>query len=237
MKKIALFIFVLQLPIFSYTQTAPSHLKYWGYAIVDCLFDDPHDSGNNTNYITEVDTFSNLAQMCIYSPTDNIINRVNLMNNHCVNPIVHIQSIFYEIVGTNASSGEEYGLISNHISRWNSFKTTNSSVLNKSHIGAFYISDEPFWNGLTYQDLKTVSDLIKLDYPDIPIMIIEASGALSNLQIPTTVDWIGFDNYGIFDPSSDPGFLADLALLKTKKSRINQKLFRVTSKSMGRLLN
>jgi len=147
------------------------------------------------------------------------------MNSHCVLPIVHVQNIFFEVVDTLAPSGENFDLISNFTSRWNTFKTTNISTLDSTKIGAFYIADEPFWNGMTFLDLDTVCSIIKADFPDIPIMLIEAYPSLPDLLVPTTVDWLGFDRYGIFNPGIDPTFLADLALLKSKRSNPNQEIF------------
>lgn len=208
-------------------QTAPSHLKYFGFAIIDCLYDDPLDDEPTTNYISEVESFSNIAQMCVYDYNSNITDRVTLMNNHCVLPIVHIQSIFYEFVDNSAPSGENHDLISDYESRWNTFKTANNLVLDSSKIAAFYIADEPFWNGLTYSDLEIVSNLIKADFPNIPTMLIEASGALSMLEVPVSVNWLGFDEYGIFDPSTNPSFLENLDLLKSKRTDPDQDIFLV----------
>ena len=224
-KLIAVMILAFFTSVKGVSQNAPAHLKYFGYAIVDCFFDDPTDNSTITNYISEVDSFSNLAQMCVYDYNSTIEARVNLMNSHCVLPIVHIQSIFYERVGSNALSGDDFDLDPNYMSQWNIFKINNLAVLDTSKIAAFYLVDEPFWNGLNFSDINTVSALIKSDFPNIPIMIIEASGGLNMLQIPTSIDWISFDNYGIFDPSTDPNYLADLALLKSKKSRTSQKIF------------
>jgi hypothetical protein len=227
MKKTLTILFALSVSAILNAQTAPSHLKYFGFAIIDCLYDDPIDGDTTTNYIAEVDSFSNIAQMCVYDYNDNIISRVNLMNSYCILPILHIQNMFYELVDNSAPSGENFDLISNFTSNWNTFKSTNSSVLNITKIAAFYIADEPFWNGMTFQDLDTVCKLIKTDYPDIPIMLIEAYGALSILQVPTKVDWLGFDEYGIFNPDIDQTFLADLALLKSKRSTPDQDVFLV----------
>ncbi len=227
MKKTFASLIFLILTITAHSQTAPPHLQYFGFAIIDCLYDDPLDDDPVTNYTSEVASFSNIAQMCIYDYTDDITERVSLMNDHCVLPIVHIQSIFYEIIDGSAPSGENHDLISDYENRWNAFKTVNSSVLNSTKIGAFYIVDEPFWNGLTFSDLDAVSALVKADYPDIPIMIIEASGALSALEVPESVNWLGFDEYGIFDPSTNASFLANLELLKLKRSDPNQDMFLV----------
>jgi len=219
-----LFLF---LSTFSHAQSAPSHLKYFGYVAIDCFYDDPLDAGNLTNYISEVDSFSNIAHMCVYDPTDDISARVNLMNNHCVKPIIHFQSIFYEYVDNNGLGGENYDLVANFTARWNTFKTINTAVFDTSKVAAFYIVDEPFWKGVTFAELDTVCSLIDASFPDIPLMIVEASGALSALQVPTTIDWLAFDEYGIFDPTSNSSFLSNLALLKSKKSDPSQEIFLV----------
>lgn len=225
MKKILTILFALSISPIINAQVAPPHLKYFGFAIIDCLYDDPLDADTITNYIAEVDSFSNIAHMCVYDYNDNIINRVNLMNNHCVLPIVHVQNIFYEYVDTNGLGGENFDLRYNFISNWDAFKTINAPILDSTKIGAFYIADEPFWKGMTFLDLDTVSSLIKADFPNIPIMIVEASGALPNLQVPTSIDWLAFDEYGIFDPGTNSSFLANLTLLKSKKSTPYQDIF------------
>lgn len=225
MKNILTTVFTLLFSQAIFAQTAPAHLKYFGFALIDCLWDDPQDASATTNYIAEVDSFSNIAHMCVYDYLDNIGTRVDLMNTHCVQPLIHIQSIFYERVDANGMSGDNYDLIANFTSRWNTFKTINASSLNNSKIGGFYVMDEPFWNGITFAELDTICTLIKADFPTIPIMIIEASPAISAMQIPTTVDWLSFDQYGIFNPDTDPGFLANLTLLKSKRSNASQEIF------------
>ena len=185
---ISLNLFILQV----FCQTAPSHLNYFGFVAIDCLYDDPLDMSTTTNYISEVDTFSNIAHMCVYDETDDIISRVNLMNSKCVQPLAHIQSIFYTYVDTNAPSGYNLDLRTNFVDKWNTFKSINSSVLNSGQIGAFYIVDEPYWNGLSINDLDTVFNLVKSDFPNIPILLVEGYTALSNLQIPSLKAVIGF---------------------------------------------
>lgn len=208
----------------AYSQTAPPHLQFFGFALVDVLWDDPHDAVATTNYITEVDSFSNLAQLGIYTPTDNIITRVQLMNELCVKPLLSIQSIFFEYVDTIAPSGVNYNLLANYEDRWNTFKTINNTILNAEKIGAFYIADEPTWTGITYDELNAVCVLLQADFPDIPIMFVEAYTVLDSLIIPVDADWVGFDKYGIYNPDSDVDYLSDLALLKSKRSNPAQKI-------------
>lgn len=208
----------------AFCQSAPPHLQFFGFALVDVLWDDPHDGVATTNYITEVDSFSNLAQLGIYSPTDNIIARVQLMNDVCVKPMLSIQSIFFEYADTVAPSGVNYNLLANYEDRWNTFKSINNTILNAEQIGALYIADEPTWNGIIYDELNAVCVLLQADFPEIPIMFVEAYTVLDSLIIPVDVDWVGFDKYGVYNPDTDADYLSDLALLKSKRSNPAQKI-------------
>ncbi|MBA3705407.1 MAG: T9SS type A sorting domain-containing protein [Bacteroidetes bacterium] len=224
MKKIILIICINLLILQAFCQTAPTHLKYFGFALVDMLWDDPHDASTITNYIAEVNSFSNIAQLGVYDYTDNIIARVNLMNSKCVKPIVSFQSIFYQTIDTIAPSGNHIALFTNYVARWNFFKTVNATILNSSKIGAFYVVDEPVWNGLSFYEFNAVCDMIKTDFPNIPLFFVEAKPALSSLKIPTTIDWIAFDDYGIFNPLTSISYNNDMDTLKSKRSNPNQKI-------------
>jgi|GEM_PF-792437 len=206
---------------------APAHLKYFGYVAIDCLYDDPLDVSTLTNYISEVDTFSNIAHMCVYDYTDNIIARTNDMNAHCVNPMLQVQSVFFEEVDTLAPSGTNYDLYSDFTSRWNTFMTINASVFVPSKISCFYIIDEPFWNGVSLAEMDTVCTLLKNAFPTIPILMVEAYTTVNVMQVPVAMDWVGFDRYGVFDPEFDVDFQNDLDTVKSRLSSPNQKIILV----------
>jgi Secretion system C-terminal sorting domain len=220
------FIFLLGffISLQAYSQTAPPHLKQFGFVAIDCFYDDPLDASNITNYIAEVDTFSNLAHLCVFDYTDNIVSRVNSMNTYCVNPLLDIQSVFFQYVDTIAPSGANYDLYPNFTTRWTSFMNTNAAVLLPSKIGCFYIADEPFWTGISLADMDTVCALLKASFPSIPILLVEAYPTVNIMQVPQAMDWVGFDQYGIFDPQFDPAFLANLDTLKARLSSPNQKI-------------
>ena len=136
----------------------------------------------------------------------------------CTKPFVAIASIFWYRIDANAPSGNRFELYADWRARWSAFKSKNQATLNTSRIGAFYLLDEPTWNGVSFADLDRVSQTLKTDYPSIPILLVEAYPALSALKVPVTVDWIGFDRYGIFDPAKNAAYLRDLAMLKSKRS-------------------
>lgn len=205
-------------------QTAPSHLKYFGFTAIDCFYDDPLDASSVTNYVTEVDSFSNIAHMCVYDYTDNIVARTTFMNSNCVNPILHIQEIFFEYVDTIAPSGANYDLRPNYASRWATFVANNSSVLLPANIGCFYIADEPFWCGISLAEMDTVCTLVKSTFPTIPLLMVEAYTTVNVMQVPQLMDWVGFDRYGSFDPQFDPAFIENMDTLKSRLSAPHQKI-------------
>lgn len=217
-------LFCVSMSVQAEAQTAPPHLKYFGFTAIDCFYDDPLDASTITNYVTEVDSFSNIAHMCVYDYTDNIVARTNFMNANCVNPILHIQEIFFEYVDTLAPSGANYDLRPNFVSRWATFVATNASVLLPANIGCFYIVDEPFWNGVSLTEMDTVCALVKSAFPTIPLLIVEAYTTVNVMQVPQQMDWIGFDRYGTFDPQADPLFVDNMDTLKSRLSAPHQKI-------------
>ena len=49
-------------------------LKYYGFAVVDCGWDDTNDGYIKTHYVDEVSGFTNANQMCIYEPDEDLLN-------------------------------------------------------------------------------------------------------------------------------------------------------------------
>ena len=201
-----------------------THIKYYGFTLIDTYWDDPTDNQLKTNYIDEVFDFSNIADILIVNPTDNIIARMTKMNSFQVKSVLHLSEIFFEVIGTKSPSGKEYGLRSDFKNRWNEFTTINELQSNQDLIQSFYIGEEPTWNGISFLELKSATDYVKLTIPSIPIMIIEAYPTLNQLKIPTSVDWIGFDHYFIKDPKNNANYLSQLNFLKSKFSTNEQKI-------------
>lgn len=200
-------------------------LRYFGYALVDCAFDDPLDADRSTSYVSEVAPFTNIAQLCVFDPAENIQGRLALMSQHRIRALLSVQAIFF--VGTPDSaqgSGTKFTLHPQYRARWEAFVRNNDLLQQNSAIAAFYIADEPVWNGIAYADLKAAADIVDASFPGIPSAIIEAHASLADLQVPESVDWIGFDHYAIPRPAEDPGFRRELALLKSKRSHPSQRI-------------
>ena len=207
---------------------ATSTTKYFGYALVDCGYDDPFDAVAKTNYVTEVAAFSNFGQMCVFAPSDNIVSRLNIMSQNGMQAMLSVQAIFF--AGTpdaSVGSGTRFTLRSDYQARWSTFIQTNKLNQHASQIAAFYVADEPGWSGIPYQQLRAAADAVKASFPTVPTAIVEAPAALATLQVPTSIDWIGFDHYAIPNPETDPVFQAELALLKSKRSLPTQKILLV----------
>lgn len=192
--------------------------------MIDTYWDDPTDNQTKTNYIDEVFGFSNIADILVVNPSDNIVARMTEMNDFQVKSILHLSEIFFEIVGTSSPSGVEYDLRSDFQSRWDEFINVNNLQVNQDLIQSFYIGEEPTWNGISFSELKSATDYVKSAIPTIPIMIIEAYPIIDQLQIPNSVDWIGFDHYFIKDPNSNLDYLSELNNLKSKFTNAEQKL-------------
>ena len=209
----------------SNTETQSRHIQYFGFSLIDTFWDDPTDDPLHiTNYIDEVSSFTNIADILVVNPTDIIIDRLNMMNTQGVKAFIHLNAIFFEQNGTNAPSGTNYNLRSDYEARWDTFVSTNNLQNNTNQIQAMYLGEEPTWNGISFTELNAASNYIKSTLSEIPILIIEAFPALNNLEIPQSVDWVGFDHYFIKDPKNDSNFIAELELLKSKLTRTNQKI-------------
>ena len=147
--------------------TSNNHLKYFGFTLVDVGWDDPLDTNIKTNYVDEVASFSNVADILVVNPTDNIIARMQLMANHQMKAILHLNDIFFKNVGAGGPSGALYDLRSDCQTRWKDFITTNNLTINHSMAQAFYVGEEPTWNSISYLELKAATDYIKATIPQI----------------------------------------------------------------------
>ncbi len=199
------------------------HIKYFGFTLVDANWDDPTDAENKTNYSDEVATFSNMADILVVDPSDEIVGRLNAMEAFQMKSILHLHELFFEVEGANAPSGTNYRLRPDAQERWDMFLGNNSLYVHQDKIQALYIGEEPTWNGISFTELKKVSDYVKTTIPNITVMVVEAYPALNDLQIPESVDWVGFDHYFIKDPKNNAVFMSELNVLKSKLSE-EQKL-------------
>ncbi|MBV6645906.1 MAG: hypothetical protein KI790_10675 [Cyclobacteriaceae bacterium] len=208
----------------SRSENANTHIEYFGFTIVDTYWDDPTDLEIKTNYADEIHDFSNIADILVVNPNDNIVGRTQNFSELELKAIIHLNELFFELIDNNSPSESNFDLRLDFQERWNEFKSINQSILNTDYIGALYIGEEPTWNGITFAELNAVAELLQTEFPGIPTMVIEAYPSLNELQIPPSVDWVGFDRYFIKNPNYSDEFQQDWNLQKSKLSNPNQKI-------------
>ncbi len=200
-------------------------LAYFGFALVDVGWDDPTDDPiAKTNYLDEVAAFSNIADILVVAPTDLIVDRLEAMDAVAVKAYLHLNEIFFEYVDTDAPSGANYNLRTDFKARWDLFVASNDLQNQKNLIQAFYVGEEPLWNGISFEELAAAADYLKASFPEVPTMLIEAHPVLDQLQIPKSIDWVGFDRYFLKDPQTNADYQRELNILKSKFSRVDQNL-------------
>lgn len=201
-----------------------SHLKYFGFALIDVGWDDPTDDSNRTNYLSEVADFCNIADILAVDPSDDLRERLIEFKKQQVAAIIHLSFLFFEPVGKPSPSGSALGLRQDFRKRWDDFVELNQLKEDSESVVAFYIGEEPTWNGISANELAAACDYIKKTVPEPNVMIVEAFPSLENLVVPKSVDWVGFDHYFISDVRNSRDFQNQLATIKKLRSTDSQKI-------------
>ncbi len=189
------------------------HLQYFGFAITDC----------GTNLLPLVDDFVNLVDMCPvdYGNLDDRI-RANAAGGNKV--MIHLQGLFIDAVEDATSpTGVRYELYDNYVEQFARWQSANAD-LSSGEVVAFTIADEPAWNQMAMDDLHTIATLVKQAYPGINILVVEGPESIDGLVLSDDIDWIAFDRYGTLDPLNDPVYQQSLTLLRSRRTRADQKL-------------
>lgn len=202
----------------SCSYAAPSSsLKYFGFAGV----------GGDATSVAQTMPFSNAPHMGVDAGED-YTSAIRNVNQNGGRPIVGVHNILFATTVREPvppSGNADWSLHPNYIARWNAFRTTHASVLTPTNILAFYMADEPVWNGISASDLKIATDLVAASYPSIPRIVVEAWPVVSRLVVPASMSWIAFDKYGVRDPATDPTYKSIYNTLKSRRSSPSQKMF------------
>jgi hypothetical protein len=157
-----------------------SPLHYYGYYAARLA--------GGPSHLAEVAGRSNLNWVTI---SDANGYRADILNG-CA-PASCVVNTGFEFFQCNAA-GNGCHLYPNYAARWQAEADAVKPYLDK--IAAFYILDEPQWNGATPTEINTSARLIKQTFPGAKVMTIEAGPEITpSLTIPSSVDWIGFDWY------------------------------------------
>ncbi len=66
--------------------------------------------------------------------------------------------------------------------------------------------DEPYWNGVSEEELGLALELLKEVFPGVPTLIVMAAPTLDVRTEPVPSDWVAFDLYFVADPVTDPTY-------------------------------
>ena len=64
--------------------------------------------------------------------------------------------------------------------------------------------DEPYWNGVSDEEINTAVAVLKDFFPAVPTFIVLAWPTLDTMTDPVPSDWVAFNRYYIRDPVSSP---------------------------------
>lgn len=220
-----------QEPVFAINslKSSNNHLKYFGFAGVDCGLRDPHIGSGKTDFADELSGFANIGQMCVYSPKDSIGKRVALFHHYGLKAVLDVEALLFDRKSVTTRSRTELTLRHDAEKRWSAFANLNKAALVPKYLAAIYIADEPAWNNMSLADFKRALKIVKKSLPDIPTMSIEAWKAIDHIMVPKELDWIGFDRYDSVDPAHDQKWLADLKAVTSARTRHGQKIVIVAS--------
>ncbi len=204
-------------------------LKYYGFAAIDCGWDDPHDDTGKTNYIDEVAGFTNIGQMGVFSKDDVLAPRLAKFQRAKIKALLHIEPLLFERSKVTTLSGTKLTLRPDAEALWRDYVKRNKSVLTPQYVAALYIVDEPVWNNLSRAEFIKALKIVKKYVPGLPTVMIEAYTVLDKIVVPKELDWVGFDRYDIKDPEHDPRWQSDLRKVKAARTRPDQKIMVISS--------
>jgi hypothetical protein len=209
---------------------ADPHLAHYGFVVVDSGWHDPLDAAHplRTDYTDELTGFTDTNHLVIFDYQDDVVARLQNMARRQMKALLAVEGVLFDNDPPNPASSDRRGVrpFPDYRERWARFVEINRVALNEAHVQTFYVVDEPYARGLTFDEVRAATDLVAATFPDIPVSVVEAWFALDDLVVPTSVDWIGFDDF-VGDPYHDPIFRRELATVHTKLSRSDQQIILV----------
>ena len=180
-------------------QPAKAEPILFGFAAIACDVDDPHDTGNRTDYIDEVAGWTSANQVCITADRDTLIDRLR-RSAAAFSPVFLIEPVFFERRGSslypNPNAAELWLFTQDAIA---------ASGIDPAKL-IFYVADEPLHFGLSRTDVEQAVAVIDAAYPSAQTLVIEARPAVRADAVPRNVDFWGFNAYAIADPATDAGY-------------------------------
>ncbi|MGB8813330.1 MAG: hypothetical protein WCC57_09095 [Paracoccaceae bacterium] len=178
-------------------------LEFFGYAAVSCGHDDPFDDDLKTDYSDEVAGFTNANHVCL--PGNPALWAETLaMAAAQYDPVVLVDGLFD--FGPNGAGPD--GAAAQAL--WGLFR----QALKKSGVPPerlfFYLADEPSLFGVPIGQVNRAGEIVHETYPGSRTLLIEAYDPDGAPAVPASVDYWGFDVYGVPDPAREPRYGAFL---------------------------
>jgi len=196
---------------------ATSHLDIFGFVGVAC----------GTDLSGEVAGFTNVATTCAPGPeTAELVSRqLDTFTSRSIQALLSAEDLLFELDASGPMApygGPPLVLRSDFQARWDTF--ARDADLQAYELAAVFVADEPTWRGVRTADLERALQTVRATLPTTPLLLVEAYPVLDQLEIPQLVDWVAFDRYGVLDPNTDATYLNDLATLKARRSRADQRV-------------
>lgn len=177
---------------------AAAQLQYFGYV----------NGADEDTWIKQTNSYTNWSWL-IYTPersTPWMTQRLDKLGQSNMKAILELGQLFW-----NPAGGYTF-LHSDYVQRWNTFKTALHPYLSSGQVIAIQIRDEPFLARADMYGWQAVAQMIKSDYPNIKILLVESVHEVAcpgpscyfNIykNVVQTVDWLCVVSYGI-QPSTD----------------------------------
>lgn len=205
-----------------------AHVEAFGFVGVGCDLVRP--GAPDGDFLDEVAAFSTTAHLCPRGATfdgagRDLGERIDRYAARGVRPFVDAGGLLFEPGDAVApSGGPALRLSPSAAETWDAVAAAADLAGRADALTAIYLADEPVWNGLSAADLARAARIVRATLPDVPLLLVEATPTLDALVVPREVDWIGFDRYGVANPNADAGYLDELARLKARRSRPDQRI-------------
>lgn len=196
---------LILLALLSPTATkAEGDLRYFGYAGVECGWDDPQDDSDKTSYSGEVAGFTNLNMACVDADPTVTADRIRRVAADGATILLNVQPALFRAKGRDLQPQPQrealWALVEQGV---------KASDVPLDRI-ILYIVDEPSLHGLTAEHVSEAALFLRSKWPEARLMVVDAKLENGPRPIPEKLDYWGFFDYFHADPGRDPEYIAYL---------------------------
>ncbi len=177
--------------------------RYFGYAAIECGFDDPLTAPVEDGYTHEVASFSNLNMACIDANPAVTAARILRLSRAGSDVLLNVQPALFEHVGDALRPAKSRDLLWPLV-----VEGIRQSGVNPDRI-ILYLVDEPALHYLPLSDLTAAIALVRATYPTIRTMVVDAL-LKPYADVPEGLTFWGFFDYFHRDPALVPAYVAKL---------------------------